>query len=121
VGKAMKRQISRRWTAVPRGKRYQIGVLVSPKVRKALTKSAAANGHTLTSEAERMIEKAFWYDGILADEKLKFAAIETGLFRYGYIPLELIDANGKTWAAWARPDFAALAIGPALPARAVSP
>src|SRR5262245_30426832 len=95
----MKKKKSRggrpRKAPIAAGEKVQIGVRITPEIRKRLETAIAANGRSLTQEAEHRIERSFSDEGLvvsLANDGLLCAALER---RFGRPVGPLLMVLGK--------------------------
>jgi hypothetical protein len=84
-----------------KGRRYQLGLVVTGETKMLVTRAAKASGRTVSSEAEHLIVRALQYDHLLQSmrttlEEMERTNIDAVLVRKGYTPIR--SAKGKLWA-----------------------
>ncbi|HEY2534308.1 MAG TPA: hypothetical protein VGJ20_41395 [Xanthobacteraceae bacterium] len=89
MGTAAKRRTGRPIKESQKGRRYQIGVIVTGATKAIITKAAKESGRTISREVEILIEKALQYDRMFEDmrmtaEEIAHQSEEAALRRRGY-------------------------------------
>src|SRR5262245_7758606 len=95
-----KPRTGRPWKASRKGRRYQIGVIVTGETKAIITKAATESGRTISREVEHMIERCIQYDRMTAGMNKSIAEIRRGNieneFRHqGHTPIR--TPYGTVW------------------------
>jgi len=114
----VKSRTGRPMKAARRGRRYQIGVIVTGETKAVITKAAMETGRTISREVEHMIERCLQYDRTLAAmgktfEEIKQGNLEAALLRDGYT-VERRRIGDKTWKAYREPGYPPVVSGGAV-------
>jgi len=96
-----------------KGRRYQIGVIVTGEIKTLITKRAKDSGRTISREVEIMIEHLVRQERAMGDLRIDLEDIERGanavvdaaLWRRGYTPQRHIFKDGRVFKVWAEPGF----------------
>jgi hypothetical protein len=112
------KRIGRPMKPARKGRRYQIGVIVTGKTKSLITQAAKASGRTISREVEHLIERVLTYDATLRAmrttlEEMERASIDAVLVRKGYTPIHPLMADGLPrakpsggfWTVWAEPGY----------------
>jgi hypothetical protein len=83
-----------------KGKRYQIGVIVTGDVKAIVAKRAKASGRTISREVEMMIERLLQYEQGFDQmktnlEELRRITVDGEFRRQGYLPVA--TEHGNIW------------------------
>ena len=95
-----------------KGRRYQIGVIVTGETKTTITEAAKESGRTISREVEHMIERCLQYDAMfkatartLQDiDQGDMPSVEAALWRRGFTPHRHV-VEGKAWKFWTEPGF----------------
>jgi protein-disulfide isomerase-like protein with CxxC motif len=92
------------------GQRVPLGLKVTADVKAKIDAVAKASGRTQSQEAERLIERAFTYDSIMAAmnltaEQMKKQNDEAAFRSAGYKHYWTTTRDGKTYKVWVEADF----------------
>jgi hypothetical protein len=113
------KRMGRPMKAARKGRRYQIGVIVTGETKTLITQAAKASGRTISREVEHLIERVLTYDATLRAmrttlEEMEKGSIDAVLVRKGYTPIHpLMDPDGLPrakpsggfWTVWAEPGY----------------
>src|SRR5215470_2913596 len=99
-GERPAKRIGRPMTPARKGKRYQIGVIITGETKATITKRAKDSGRTISREVEMMIAQLLQYERAFAQmrtsiERLRQNAIDDEFRRQGYTSVH--TAHGKIW------------------------
>jgi hypothetical protein len=83
-----------------KGRRYQIGVIVTGETKAVIDAAAKASGRTISREVEHLIERALGFEHMFESMRTTLAQIESGsitsaLRRKGYTPVR--TPHGEAW------------------------
>jgi hypothetical protein len=96
----LKKRTGRPIKAARKGRRYQIGVIVTGDVKAIVAKRAKESGRTISREVEIMIERLLQYERAFDQmkttiDKMRQSAIDNEFRRQGY--LSVATAQGNIW------------------------
>src|SRR5262245_46590953 len=94
------RRTGRPMKAARKGRRYQIGVIVTGETKAVIARVAKESGRTISREVEILIERALQYDRTLAAmnktiAEIRRGNIETEFRQQGYTPVR--TPHGLVW------------------------
>ena len=111
------KRMGRPMKAARKGRRYQIGVIVTGETKTLITQAAKASGRTISREVEHLIERALHYDRMLNSMRttlgeMEKSNVEAALWRQGFTPVRplkdgqpLAKEGGGYWTVWAEPGY----------------
>jgi hypothetical protein len=70
--------IGRPSKAARKGRRYQIGVIVTGETKAVIAQSAKDSGRTISRQVEHLVERCLHYDQVLKDMRTTVEAIDKG-------------------------------------------
>lgn len=102
-----------------KGRRYQIGVIVTGETKSLIAARAKESGRTISREVEIMVERLLQYEGTLKRlygtiEEMERGRVEATLVRLGYTPICPTNTKdgeppakerGGYWMVWAEPGY----------------
>jgi hypothetical protein len=108
----VKRRGGRPVKAARKGRRYQIGVVVTGETKAVIAKAAKESGRTISREVEILILRCLNYDQALAAMRTNLAdmekdGVEAAFLKFGYTPIRVPNADNpdRPWKLWAEPGY----------------
>ena len=92
-----------------------MSILVTPRLKRQISRMANANGTTMSAMAEHLIETAITMRTMLDAmdktlEEITAGTLDTAMRKRGLVSRRIVT-GGKSWVIWADPDFPVAASG----------